>query len=100
MSREASRRLVERPPDGILISQGALLAFANQAAARQSGVDDSERRLGRPTSSGPTLPGAATRCTPGASSARPQVRTLRRSKRRLSAALRESEERLTLGFAG
>jgi PAS domain S-box-containing protein len=47
MSREPYRRLVERSPDGILISQGGLLVFANQAAARQSGVEDPEQLLGR-----------------------------------------------------
>ena len=47
MTSEPYRLLVERSPDGILISQGGLLVFANQAAARLCGAADPEQLLGQ-----------------------------------------------------
>ena len=47
MTSEPYRRLVERSPDGILISQGGILVFANQAAAQLCGAADPEELVGR-----------------------------------------------------
>jgi PAS domain S-box-containing protein len=142
MSREPYRRLVERSPDGILISQGGLLVFANQAAAHQAGVDDAEQLLGRtlaglfvvdPVGEGHAthrerieraaagqdvtpfeaqiLRGdggitdvevALTRLEEADASPAAVVFTMREisERKRADASLRESEERLTLAFAG
>jgi PAS domain S-box-containing protein len=142
MSREPYRRLVERSPDGILISQGGLLVFANEAAARQSGVEDPERLLGRtltdlfaadPAADSPAahrkridgaiagedvtpfeaqilridggvtdVEVALTRLEDADASPAAVVFTMREisERKRADASLRESEERLTLAFAG
>jgi len=138
MTSEPYRLLVQRSPDGILISQGGLLVFANQAAARLCGAADPEQLLGRSltdllhpdghasrrerlerVSAGlPVTPFeeqiigadggitdvevALTRLDGTDASPPAVVFTLREisERKRADATLRESEERLTLAFAG
>ena len=135
---EHYRLLVERSPDGILISQGGLLVFANQAAAKLCGAADPEELLGRSltdllhpdgyesrqerlrrvnaglsvTPFEEQLVGAdggvtdvevaLTRLDDTDASPPAVVFTLREisERKRAEAALRESEERLTMAFAG
>ena len=135
---EPYRLLVERSPDGILISQGGLLVFANQAAAKLCGAADPEQLLGRSltdflqsdghesqrerlervTAGLPVTPFeeqivgadggvtdvevALTRLDDTDASPTAVVLTLREisERKRADATLRESEERLTLAFAG
>jgi two-component system, NarL family, sensor histidine kinase UhpB len=134
------RRLVERSPDGILISQDGILLFVNPAAGRLCGRERPEdlvgssltdvfgadrdalrrERLERVTSGQPAAPFdeqlvgldgsltdvevAVTRLDdPESPSSTPAiVFTMREisARKRAEAALRESEERLTLAFAG
>ncbi len=135
---EPYRRLVERSPDGIIICQGGLLVFANQAAARLCGASDAEQLLGRAlgdfldhdglesrreridraiaghdvtpfeerivrTDGGITdVEVALTRLDEADASPPAVVFTMREisERKRAEATLRESEERLTLAFAG
>jgi two-component system, NarL family, sensor histidine kinase UhpB len=147
MTSEPYRRLVERSPDGILISQDGLLVFVNPAAGRLCGAEEPEQLLGRPLSdlflhdllsdghasrrqrldkvmSGQTvapfeeqivrLDGGVTDVevtltrlddsehSPASISTPVIVFTMREisERKRADATLRESEERLTLAFAG
>jgi PAS domain S-box-containing protein len=138
MTSEPYRLLVERSPDGILISQGGLLVFANQSAARLCGAADPEQLLGRSLTDFlhpdghqsrlerldracaglPVTPFeeqivgadggitdvevALTRLDGTDASPPAVVLTLREisERKRADATLRESEERLTLAFAG
>ena len=143
MSSEPYRRLVERSPDGIFISQDGTLTLVNPAAARLCGRAQPDELVGKPltcifppdghaarrerleaVTSGQTLTpfedqivrldGAATDVevavtllddvdpTPGSRSRPAIVLTMREisERKRADATLRESEERLTLAFAG
>ena len=51
MTSESYRRLVERSPDGILISQDGILILVNPAAARMCGRDQPGELVGKPLSS-------------------------------------------------
>jgi two-component system sensor histidine kinase UhpB len=51
MTSESYRRLVERSPDGILISQDGILILVNPAAARLCGRDQPGELVGKPLSS-------------------------------------------------
>jgi PAS domain S-box-containing protein len=143
MTSESYRRLVDRSPDGILISQGDILTFVNAAAARLCGrsspdelvgqplagifpsagdaarqerleqatagqaVAPFEEQLVRPDGAVTDVEVAVTRLddpdpSPASSSPAAIVLAIREisARKRADATLRESEERLTLAFAG
>jgi PAS domain S-box-containing protein len=134
-AHELHRRLVERSPDGILLSRDSRLVLVNPAATRLVGATNDGQLLGRPlldlfhpsshatiTACLKELPGGAiARCEAAllhvdggvtdvevaaspiddASTGAIQLVVRDISKRKaIEAALRESEERLTLAFAG